>query len=212
MMPSSSEQPQPQSQQSLPGKRIKLGSKVPMSPSKGNEEDLLSPPFLSNIYYIQADDTFDDFLIDEPPSGCSGIKYTNTGTSRYIPPLPSVYGDASGCFMNVDESLPVEPLSLREKCLQPALGCDEMAVDRCTEFSNYSCIDDFDLGTEETTDHVDAHKKQCYCGPTLDEEDDCKKNEQLRSNCSDYYGPVAPLLVRFIWCGVLESLFAKEES
>ena len=190
--------------------------------AEADDDDLVSPPWPSNLYYIQADDTFDDSLVNEPPLGCN----SNTNSAAYagkrcVPPLrcASFYGDTAGCFMNVDESSSVEPLSCREKCLpQPALGCDKLALERFIDDCNCNCTCNNDslMRKKETKNSHDQRWCRQPLGDNYDvddekeeeEEKDDYKKDQTESSC---YDSDLPVFVAFIFCGVLESC-AEEDS
>ena len=132
-----------------------------LSPSFLPSSSLVEDPSWNNLYYIQNDATFDDFVqVGEVTSTCCNVvgggcdverRNNNVAAAADNSNCQSIIDNAiycndngrtnyhSHCLMTVDESPSVEPLSCREKIMQPALGCDEVAVERCIDFTSCDC-------------------------------------------------------------------------
>ena len=95
-------------------------------------------PSWSNLDYIEAEDTFDDF-IEVVGDDSSAAKATARKSSGKC-----VWCSKNQCFRTFviedDSSSVVDPLSCREKILQPALGCDELATESCIDSSHCSWL------------------------------------------------------------------------
>ncbi|KAL7431276.1 hypothetical protein ACHAXM_002635 [Skeletonema potamos] len=105
----------------------------PSSPPPSSLDPLSSSPSWSNLDYIQADDTFDTLdTFAEVKQGTNNCNYgclDNVGNNN---------DNNNSCFMMiVDDSPSVEPLSCKEKLLQPALGCDEQEIESCIDHTCY---------------------------------------------------------------------------
>ncbi len=95
-------------------------------------------PSWTNLDYIEVDDTFDE-------SGRVGRRNSSSTTNNNcVSFIGSTYcsSTANNHLMTVDLSPSVEPLSWKEKILQPALGCDEMAVESFIDYTTCNCTNE----------------------------------------------------------------------
>lgn len=163
---------------------------------------LVEDPSWKNLDYIQVDDTFDEFVqVKEASTSCNigGFSRRNpssTTNNNCVSLLDSIYcnngsaGNNINCLMTVDESPSVEPLSCQDKILQPALGCDEIAVESCIHYT-WNCTDkssnqssnksaEVTLGADTTKRVVDnaSEERELRCRQKMHDEEEVDDDEE----------------------------------